>query len=79
MPTLNTVYNYNNYTFNDLNYDKPINRDDTYFIAPINSNNRVLFQTPILLNVSDINIVDNECKLELSIYKEDLAFIHFFR
>lgn len=77
MPTLNTVYNYNNYTFNDLNYDKPINRDDTHFIAPINSSNRVLFQTPILLNVSDTNIVDNECKLELSIYKEDLSFIHF--
>ena len=77
MPTLNTVYNYNNYTFNDLNYDKPINRDDTHFIAPINSSNRVLFQTPILLNVSDTNIVDNECKLELSIYKDDLSFIHF--
>ena len=72
------LLNFEKYDVNELIYDNPKPIRGSAFLAKI-SGDRILFQTPILKNISGIEQDSKGCNIELELDDTDVPFTNFLR
>ena len=73
------LFNYKTFNVEDVNYEPPKLVRGSSFLAKINDKKRLLFQTPKLLCVNQIEVDNKGCHLELQLTEEHSDFYEFLQ
>ncbi len=74
-----SLFNYKTYNVNEIDYEQPRLVRGNSFLAKTQGNKRILFQTPKLMSINQIEIDGKGCHLELQLTEEDKDFYDFLQ
>lgn len=74
-----SLFNYKTYDVNEIDYEQPRLVRGNSFLAKTQGNKRILFQTPKLTSINQIEIDGKGCHLELQLTEEDKDFYDFLQ